>query len=55
VKFAKPITPSVSFGLMGAFELSQATLIPDNGAPTIRFNTSYLPSSRCAATLEVER
>jgi hypothetical protein len=44
VKFAKPITPAWSFGVMGAFELSQATLIPDNGAPTIRFNTSYLPS-----------
>lgn len=44
VKFAKPITSTLSLGLMGAFELSQAALIPDNGAPPIQFNTSYLPS-----------
>jgi hypothetical protein len=44
VKFAKPITGTLSIGLMGAFELSQATLVPDAGGPTIRFTTSYLPS-----------
>ena len=43
-KFAKPITPSLSFGLMGAFEMSQASLLPDAGGPAIRFATSYLPS-----------
>ncbi len=44
VKFAKPINAWLSFGVMGAFELSHATLVPDGGGPTIRFSTSYLPS-----------
>ena len=44
VKFAKPITPTLSFGLMGAFELSDALLLPDNGGAAIRYQTSYLPS-----------
>lgn len=44
VKFAKPITSTLSIGFMGAFELSQATMLPDNGAPPIQFSTSYLPS-----------
>jgi hypothetical protein len=44
IKFAKPITKTLSFGFMGAYELSQATLLPDNGAPPIEFRTTYLPS-----------
>jgi hypothetical protein len=44
VKFAKPLGSSWSVGFMGAFELSQATLLPDSGAPPITFRTSYLPS-----------
>jgi hypothetical protein len=44
VKLAKPITRTLSIGFMGAFELSQATLIPDAGGSPIQFNTSYLPS-----------
>ncbi len=44
VKFAKPITPTLSLGLMGAFELSQATLLPDSGSPAVQYTTSYLPS-----------
>jgi hypothetical protein len=44
VKFAKPITSTLSFGLMGAFELSDALLLPDNGGAAIRYQTSYLPS-----------
>jgi hypothetical protein len=44
VKFAKPISKAWSVGVMGAFELSQATLLPNSGAPAIRFQTSYLPS-----------
>jgi len=44
IKFAKPLTKTLSIGLMGAFELSQATLLPDGGGPPIQFNTSYLPS-----------
>lgn len=44
VKFAKPLTPTLSIGFMGAFELSDALLVPDNGAAPIRFTTSYRPS-----------
>jgi hypothetical protein len=44
VKFAKPLTSTLSIGFMWAFELSQALLLPDSGAPPIEFHTSYLPS-----------
>jgi hypothetical protein len=44
VKFAKPLSKAWSVGFMGAFELSDALLLPDSGAPAIRFATSYLPS-----------
>ncbi len=44
VKFAKPLTPTLSIGVMGAYEQSQATLLPDAGGPAISFHTSYLPS-----------
>ncbi len=44
VKLAKPLGKSWSVGVMGAFELSQALLLPDGGAPPIRFHTAYLPS-----------
>ena len=44
VKFAKPLSKAWSIGFMGAFELSQATLLPNSGALPIRFHTSYLPS-----------
>ena len=44
VKFAKPISKAWSIGVMGAFELSQATLLPNDDAPPIDFHTSYLPS-----------
>jgi hypothetical protein len=44
VKFAKPLTPAWSIGFMGAYELSQATLLPDDGSPVIAYRTSWLPS-----------
>jgi hypothetical protein len=44
VKFAKPLSKTWSVGFMGAYELSTATLLPNNGAPPITFRTSYLPS-----------
>ncbi len=44
VKLAKPLSKTLSIGFMGAFELSQATLLPDSGAPPIQFHTAYLPS-----------
>ena len=44
VKFAKPLSKTWSWGLMGAYELSTATLFPDSGAPAITYRSSYLPS-----------
>jgi hypothetical protein len=44
VKFAKPLSKTWSVGFMGAYELSDATLLPNSGAPPIRFRTGYLPS-----------
>jgi hypothetical protein len=44
VKFAKPLSKTWSIGFMGAYELSQATLQPDDGAAPITFRSSYLPS-----------
>lgn len=44
VKFAKPLSRTWSFGVMGAFELSAATLLPDDGSAAITFRTSYVPS-----------
>jgi hypothetical protein len=44
VKLAKPLSTTWSWGLMGAYELSTATLFPDSGAPAITYRSSYLPS-----------
>jgi hypothetical protein len=44
VKFAKPLSNTWSLGFMGAFELSEATLLPDAGGAPIHYATSYLPS-----------
>jgi hypothetical protein len=44
VKFAKPLTPTLSVGVMLAYDQSQATLLPDSGAAPIRYVTSWLPS-----------
>src|SRR5512142_928803 len=44
VKFAKPITQSPSAGVLLSYELSQMTLIPDNGGPTLTYHTQWRPS-----------
>jgi hypothetical protein len=44
MEFAKPLSKSWSVGFMGTYELSQAALVPDYGAPPITFHTAYLPS-----------
>ncbi len=44
IKFAKPLSKTLSLGFMGAYELSQATLLPDGGGAAIDFHTTYLPS-----------
>ena len=50
VKFAKPITPDLSIGLMGAFELSQATLLPDDGGAADRIPHLVLAVGRRRAS-----
>lgn len=50
LKFAKPITPTVSVGLMGAYELSEMTLLPIDGSPAIRFHTDWRPSGGAGIT-----
>lgn len=44
LKFAKPLSKAWSIGFMGAYELSHALLVPNDGAAPIAFRTSYLPS-----------
>ena len=44
VKFAKPLSKTWSLGVMGAYELSSATLSPNDGAPPITYRSSWLPS-----------
>src|ERR1019366_8351826 len=43
IKFAKPLGKSWSLGFMGAYELSTATLQPNDGAAPIDYHTAYLP------------
>lgn len=50
VKFAKPVTPTVSIGLMGAYELSEMTLFPIDGSPAIRYQTEWRPSGGAGIT-----
>ena len=44
VKFAKPLSKTWSFGLMGAYEVSQATLVPLDGSAPVDYRTTWLPS-----------
>lgn len=44
VKFAKPLTDTLSIGLLGSYELSQMTLLPNSGAAPIRYETFWRPS-----------
>jgi hypothetical protein len=44
VKFAKPLSKAWSIGLLASYEVSQMTLLPDDGSPVIRYQTSWLPS-----------
>ncbi len=52
IKFAKPITKTLSIGFMGAFELSQATLTPDAGGP-FKIDLAYLYNLAAARTADV--
>jgi hypothetical protein len=44
VKFAKPITDTLSVGFLLSYELSQTTLLPDGGGPAITYRTAWRPS-----------
>jgi hypothetical protein len=50
LKFAKPITKTVSAGILLSYELSQMTLLPDGSAAPIRFETSWRPSGGAGLT-----
>jgi hypothetical protein len=50
LKFAKPITKELSFGVLLSYELSQMTLVPHDGAPAIRFETAWRPSGGAGFT-----
>jgi hypothetical protein len=50
LKLAKPITKTVSVGILLSYELSQMTLIPDAGGAPIRFETSWRPSGGAGLT-----
>ena len=44
VKLAKPITDTLSAGILLSYELSQMTLLPDEGGPAIIYRTAWRPS-----------
>lgn len=44
VKLAKPITSTISVGVLLSYELSQMTLLPDGGGPPITYRTAWRPS-----------
>ncbi len=44
VKFAKPLSKTWSVGIMGAYEVSQATLVPLDGSAPVDYRTTWLPS-----------
>ena len=50
LKFAKPITASVSVGILLSYELSQMTLVPNAGGDPIRFETAWRPSGGAGVT-----
>ncbi|HZR47727.1 MAG TPA: hypothetical protein VFA47_13535 [Candidatus Manganitrophaceae bacterium] len=55
VKFAKPISSTVSLGLLGSYEISQMTLLPFDGSPAIRFQTEWRPSGGFGMTWQPNR
>jgi hypothetical protein len=50
VKFAKPLTETVSVGILLSYELSQMTLLPDGGGPAITYRTAWRPSGGAGIT-----
>ena len=52
VRFSKPLSRTVNFGVMLAHEVSQMTLLPRSGAAPIVYRTSWLPSGGLGVTWE---
>ena len=50
LKFAKPLTETLSAGLLLSYELSQMTLLPDAGGPAITYRTAWRPSGGAGLT-----
>lgn len=50
VKFAKPITDTLSAGFLLSYELSQMTLLPDGGGAAITYRTAWRPSGGLGVT-----
>ena len=50
VKLAKPITDTLSAGVLLSYELSQMTLLPDGGGPAIKYATAWRPSGGLGLT-----
>lgn len=50
VKFAKPITDTLSAGILLSYELSQMTLLPDSGGSAITYRTAWRPSGGAGVT-----
>ena len=55
LKFAKPVTRTLSVGILLSYELSQMTLLPDGGAAPIRYETSWRPSGGAGLTWKPTR
>ncbi len=50
IKFAKPITDTLSAGILLSYELSQMTLLPDGGGSAIMYRTAWRPSGGAGIT-----
>ena len=50
VKLAKPLGKGFSAGVLLSYELSQMTLLPDGGAPSIDYRTAWRPSGGAGLT-----
>jgi hypothetical protein len=50
LKFALPLSKTVSAGILLSYELSNMTLVPDGGGTPIRFETAWRPSGGAGVT-----
>ena len=55
VKLAKPITSTLSVGILLSYELSQMTLLPDEGGAAITYRTAWRPSGGAGVAWQPSR